>query len=93
MHPPRVELICDGKIHHANLRRELMTESQLRRQLRHKGVPDAAAVAEAWIEGSGEVSVLKKTDMTLADSLKRIEVQLGELRTSMEEWRKQAASS
>src|SRR5438477_6435264 len=38
MHPQRVELIRDGQVMHDNLQHELMTESQLRCQLRHKGV-------------------------------------------------------
>jgi uncharacterized membrane protein YcaP (DUF421 family) len=40
MHPSPVVLIEDGKILYENLRRELMTEQQLRAQLRLNGVGD-----------------------------------------------------
>jgi uncharacterized membrane protein YcaP (DUF421 family) len=72
MHPPRVALVRDGEVDHANLRRELMTESQLRCQLRQRGVTDPADVAEAWIESSGEISVIKKRDRAVDECLKRL---------------------
>ncbi len=86
MHPPRVELVRDGTILHDNLRRELMTESQLRCQLRQKGVSDPADVAEAWIEGSGEISVIRKEDTAVEDALRRQGEQLAELRAALERW-------
>jgi uncharacterized membrane protein YcaP (DUF421 family) len=73
MHPPRVELIRDGDVMHNNLRRELMTEEQLRCQLRHKGIMDPADVAEAWIESSGEISVIHKPDRVLAEIRQTLE--------------------
>jgi uncharacterized membrane protein YcaP (DUF421 family) len=60
LHAPPVPLIHDGVILHDNLRRELMTESRLRCKLRGKGVRDPAEVADAWLEGEGKVSVIKK---------------------------------
>jgi uncharacterized membrane protein YcaP (DUF421 family) len=59
-HPEPVLLIRDGVVLPENLRRELMTESQLRCQLRQHGVEDPAQVARAVMEGSGQVSVIKK---------------------------------
>jgi uncharacterized membrane protein YcaP (DUF421 family) len=76
-HPPRVELIRDGQVVDANLRRELMTDSQLHCQLRHKGVADPEEVAEAWIESSGEITVIRKPD-------RRLLKELAELRTALE---------
>lgn len=76
VHPTRVQLIKHGEILRDNLRHELMTESQLLSQLRHKGVADPAAVEEAWIESSGEISVIRKPDRTAE--------QLAELRTALE---------
>jgi uncharacterized membrane protein YcaP (DUF421 family) len=60
MHPKPVALIQDGRVLEDNLRHELMTESQLRCQLRQNGVRDPAEVAEAIMEGSGQISVIKK---------------------------------
>src|SRR4051794_41037943 len=45
MHPPPVQLMRDGEIHHGNLRNELMTEAQLHCQLRQAGIADSADVA------------------------------------------------
>jgi uncharacterized membrane protein YcaP (DUF421 family) len=55
-----VPLIHDGLVLPENLRRELISEEQLRCKLRHQGVGDFGEVAEAYLEGNGEVSVLKK---------------------------------
>lgn len=62
LHPEPVVLIREGTILHANLRRELMTERQLLSQLRQNGVNDPTQVAEAVMEGSGQVSVIRKRD-------------------------------
>ena len=59
-HPRPVLLIRDGQVLKDNLKRELMTESQLFCQLRQNGVPGPARVAEAWMEGSGQVSVIRR---------------------------------
>jgi uncharacterized membrane protein YcaP (DUF421 family) len=45
-----------------NLRQELMTENQLKSQLRQRGLKEPVEAAEAWMEGSGEISVIKKID-------------------------------
>src|SRR4051812_40924621 len=62
LHSPPVPLIRDGRILKENLRHELMTENQLHCKLRKEGVRDAAEVAEAWMEGDGNVSVIKKPE-------------------------------
>jgi uncharacterized membrane protein YcaP (DUF421 family) len=84
MHPQRVELVRDGEVKHDNLKRELMTEAQLRCQLRQKGVSGPAEVAEAWIEGSGEISVLKRIDRAVENSLRRHEERLASLCAELE---------
>src|SRR5436190_19729080 len=53
-----VQLIDRGRILADNLRRELLTEDQLRSKLRQKGVSEPGQVAEAWMEASGEVSII-----------------------------------
>lgn len=62
LHAPPVALIQDGKVIHENLEHELMTEGQLGSKLRRKGVREPAEVAEAWMEGDGHVTVIKKND-------------------------------
>jgi uncharacterized membrane protein YcaP (DUF421 family) len=62
LHPPPVLLIRDGVVLQENLRRELMTPSQLRQQLRLKGILDCRQVAEAWIEGDGHISAVRKDE-------------------------------
>ena len=61
LHPPPVVLVRDGEIDKENLRRELMTESQLLSQLRHHGLETAAQAAKAILEGSGQLSVIPKS--------------------------------
>jgi uncharacterized membrane protein YcaP (DUF421 family) len=60
LHAPPVHLIHDGVILRDNLRHELMTEGRLRAKLRGKGVREPAEVADAWMEGEGKISVIKK---------------------------------
>jgi uncharacterized membrane protein YcaP (DUF421 family) len=60
LHPRPVLLIRDGVVLKDNLQHELITESQLQSRLRHVGVADPRAVAEAYIEGNGQMSVVRK---------------------------------
>jgi uncharacterized membrane protein YcaP (DUF421 family) len=62
LHAPPVAVIRDGRVLEENLRGELMTEGQLRSKLRQNGVREPAEVEEAWIEGDGQVSVVKRSD-------------------------------
>jgi len=68
LHSPPVQLIRDGQVLHENLEGEFMTESRLKCKLRSKGVREPEEVAEAWMEGDGQVSVIKKTDSEKADA-------------------------
>lgn len=60
LHPKPVPLIRDGVVLEGNLKHELVTDSQLHCQLRRNGVKDVRQVEEAWMEGDGQVSVLRK---------------------------------
>lgn len=62
MHPPPRKLIAEGRILEQALRNELMTNTQLSSKLRSRGVREPEEVAEAYIEGGGQISVLKKKD-------------------------------
>ncbi|HEX4592351.1 MAG TPA: YetF domain-containing protein, partial [Gemmataceae bacterium] len=84
MHPARVELVRNGQVMHKSLKRELMTESQLCCQLRHHGVGDVDEVAEAWIESSGEISVLKKADRQLSEQLAEMQALLNRLSVTVQ---------
>ncbi|MBI5129531.1 MAG: DUF421 domain-containing protein [Rhodopseudomonas palustris] len=55
---PRVKLVEHGKMLRKNMRRELVTESELMALLRTQGVDDLAAVKLACLESSGDISVV-----------------------------------
>jgi uncharacterized membrane protein YcaP (DUF421 family) len=57
--PPSLTLIEDGRINRSNLRHELLTEDELRSQLREKEVLSYSEVKVAKLEGDGRLSVIK----------------------------------
>jgi uncharacterized membrane protein YcaP (DUF421 family) len=59
-HSAPVLLIRDGQVLKENLHRELMTEARLTSQLREHGLDDPGRVKEAYLEGTGNVSVIPK---------------------------------
>ncbi len=59
VHPERKRLIADGRVMRKVLQEELMTEDELMTQLRLNGVESIEAVKAAYLEGNGEVSVIK----------------------------------
>lgn len=60
LHSAPVEVIRDGEIVVRNLRREFMTEDELRAQLRLQGAETESEVAHAYVENDGRVSVIRK---------------------------------
>jgi len=60
VHPERTILVMDGRVLRKNLADELMTEGELMTQVRLNGVERMEDVQAAFIEGNGQVSVLKK---------------------------------
>jgi len=68
LHAPPVPLIHDGRVLDDKLECELMTETQLRSKLRRHGVREPTEVAEAWMEGDGHVTVIKKQETTQRSS-------------------------
>ncbi len=58
--PPPVPLIASGRLNRRNMRRELITERELRSHLRQEGLEDFSEVESAFVEGNGEISVVKK---------------------------------
>jgi uncharacterized membrane protein YcaP (DUF421 family) len=55
-------LVSNGRMHRANMRRELITVDELMAQLRKEGVTDLAEVREAFMENTGEISLLLESD-------------------------------
>lgn len=57
---PPTCLIRDGRTVQENLRREMISEEDLKTQLRRQDIDDPREVKEAHLEADGEISVLKK---------------------------------
>lgn len=62
IHPPSLPLVKDGKMLRSNMKRELITEGELRTALRKHGVDDLDHVKTAHIEGDGQISVVTKEE-------------------------------
>jgi uncharacterized membrane protein YcaP (DUF421 family) len=58
--PPALLLVKDGRMLRRNMRQELITEDELMGQLRQHGVRNIMEVKEAFIEGDGSITVIKK---------------------------------
>lgn len=56
---PPLTLIENGRVDRANLRKEMLTEDELRSQLREKDVLEFSQVKLAKLEGDGRLSVIK----------------------------------
>lgn len=56
--PDRVCLVRDGKIDRAGMRSELISRAELMEQLRLKGIGSLEDVRRAYLEATGEVSVI-----------------------------------
>lgn len=59
-HPPPLPLVRDGRLLADNMRRELITRGELMSQLREQGVADLREVKQAYIEGDGRISVVRR---------------------------------
>ena len=58
--PKELCLIRDGRVLYRNLRREMLTEDDLRSKLRTHGVEHFSEVRAAYMESDGTISVLKR---------------------------------
>lgn len=56
--PPPLRLIQEGKLLRKNMRRELITEEELKSQLREQGLEDLTQVKEAFMESDGHISIV-----------------------------------
>ena len=57
--PSPLLLIRNGRMIRRNMQREMITTEELMSQLRQQGIDDPAVVRCAYLEGDGELSVLK----------------------------------
>lgn len=60
LEPKPLQLISEGKILRANMRREFVTEEELTSKLRQQGIEDFAEVKFAAMEPDGEISIIKR---------------------------------
>jgi uncharacterized membrane protein YcaP (DUF421 family) len=59
-YPKPLQLVENGRLLWPNMRKELITEDELKSQLREEGIDDLAEVKEAYLEGDGHISVVKR---------------------------------
>jgi uncharacterized membrane protein YcaP (DUF421 family) len=69
--PAPLELVNQGRMNRRNMRREFITEDELRSQLRQQGVLEIEDVKAACLEANGEISVVKKDDDDQAQGKRR----------------------
>jgi uncharacterized membrane protein YcaP (DUF421 family) len=60
--PPPLPLIKNGRMLRRNMRHELVSEAELRGQLREQGVDDLSKVKAAYIESDGRISVIEREE-------------------------------
>jgi uncharacterized membrane protein YcaP (DUF421 family) len=58
-YPAPLKLVENGKLLRRNMRREFITEAELMSQIREKGVDQLTDVRAAFMEGDGQISVIK----------------------------------
>lgn len=56
--PPPLALVEDGEIRWRNMRREYITENELRSFLRQRGIDDLSEVKQVYMEPDGRISVI-----------------------------------
>ncbi len=57
---PRLCLVQDGKLLRRNMRRELITEAELKAKIRQEGIEDLAKVKRMYLEADGEMSLIRQ---------------------------------
>lgn len=60
LEPPPLLLVENGHILWRNMRKEYMTESELRSKLREHEITDLEEIGKAFMESDGQITVLKK---------------------------------
>lgn len=58
MHPPAICLVKNGRFNRKAMDRELITEEEIRTQMREQGIEDVHRIKLACLEGDGKISIL-----------------------------------
>jgi uncharacterized membrane protein YcaP (DUF421 family) len=58
--PPRLTLVRDGVPQLRNMRREYITMQELQEKLREQGIEHLSGVKTAYLEGDGQISIIKR---------------------------------
>ena len=58
--PSRITLIRDGVLQLKNMRREYITREEVEEKLREQGIAKLSEVKLAYLEGDGQISVIKR---------------------------------
>jgi uncharacterized membrane protein YcaP (DUF421 family) len=69
--PAPLPLVKDGRLLYRNMRQELISEEELKAQLREQGMAELADVKEARIESDGRISVVRREEKTPPRSAKK----------------------
>ena len=69
--PAPLPLVDNGRLNRRNMRKELITEDELRSHLRQEGIEEFAEVESAFLEANGEISVVKRNRDTESSSAHR----------------------
>ena len=67
LQPQTLPLVHDGRIDYRSLRKEFMTEDDLREKLREHGITELSEVRAAYMESDGAVSVIRRKGAGPAD--------------------------
>jgi uncharacterized membrane protein YcaP (DUF421 family) len=60
--PPPLSLVENGRVNRRNMRKELITEDELRSQMRLQGINQVSEIKRACLEATGEISFVKVDD-------------------------------
>ena len=69
--PQRLTLIQRGVPQRRNLRREFITMEELHEKLREQGIEKISDVKAAYLEGDGQISVIRNPDTSTSESVSR----------------------
>lgn len=69
--PERLTLVSRGVLRLRNMRREFITREELQEKLREQGIEDLCEVKVAYLEGDGQISVIRNSGSTQKKPEKR----------------------
>ena len=72
VHPPPLELVREGVENRRNMGRELITHEELMTQLRAHGIDELSEVRRAYMEGNGQITVLRADEQRNGKAKRRV---------------------